>query len=124
MPDSYPKAQLAPPTNCEGCHDPAPCRACHKVEMPHPPGWATAEGHAKVAAFDGKQQLCYGCHKDTDCRTCHQSFASHGADWKTRHALNPRSADLNCRSCHTRNSTKVYCDLCHPPAQAPTDGTG
>ena len=89
VPDSYPKAQLVPPANCEGCHDLAPCLACHKVEMPHPPDWATGEGHAKIAAFDGKQQLCYGCHSPNDCRRCHQSFDSHGADWKTRHALNP-----------------------------------
>jgi hypothetical protein len=115
VPDSYPKAQLAKPTTCAGCHDLAPCRACHKVEMPHPPDWATAEGHAKIAAFDGKQQICYRCHSPNDCRRCHQSFDSHGSDWKTRHALSPRSVDLNCKSCHSQNSAAVYCDLCHAP---------
>jgi hypothetical protein len=118
VPDSYPKAQLAPPTTCDGCHDPAPCLACHKIAMPHPPGWAAAEGHAKAAAFDGKQQLCYRCHAETDCRRCHQPFDSHGADWKTRHAHNTRSADLSCKSCHSHNSAAIYCDLCHTPGQA------
>ncbi len=116
VPDSYPKAQLVRPTSCRGCHDPAPCIACHKVEMPHPPDWA-GEAHAKAAAFDGKQQICYHCHKDTDCRKCHQSFDSHGPDWKTRHALISRSADLNCKSCHSRTSVAIYCDLCHTPAE-------
>jgi hypothetical protein len=123
LPSGYPKVHLTPQSNCGGCHSLEPCRQCHGLEMPHPAGFATAEGHGALAAFAGKQKLCYKCHQETDCRRCHQAFDAHGPDWGTRHALTPRATNLNCRDCHPGVAEAVMCDLCHTlPGQKPKPG--
>lgn len=114
IPDNYPKTHLAEKRTCEGCHSLEPCRKCHGLEMPHPLTFASAE-HAPLAAFSGKDKLCYRCHEPEDCRRCHQSFDAHGPDWVTRHALTPRSPQLECRNCHDQIPAAIMCDYCHEP---------
>lgn len=109
---TFGKIDLPPPTTCRGCHDIAPCTACHGVEMPHPENWSDPKVHAKLGAFD-RSKTCDLCH-EAGCSPCHSQalHTNHGSDWKTVHATVKTSA--GCLGCH--DEAKVgsdMCKLCH-----------
>lgn len=107
--------------DCGGCHDLAPCDACHGTRMPHSETFI-AYAHAKDAAFERKES-CYLCHETSDCGACHASWdLGHGAtaaarladhrEKMTRSAFEGRAG---C-TCHSHNPYRNYCAICHEEA--------
>lgn len=113
IPADYPRAQLEQKITCEGCHSLEGCRDCHRLPMPHPEGFATAQGHARLAAFEGKDQICLRCHQPAQCLDCHTGVSledqswGHPAGWRTEHA---RGDPERCERCH---GVENYCNVCH-----------
>lgn len=109
----YPLVDIPARPGCTGCHETKTCLACHGIVMPHPRGFAEGKGHARLAAFEGKDELCYRCHTSADCRRCHKGeFSAHGsdADWKRRH---PGGVPLDGRDACACHTSKNFCGLCH-----------
>lgn len=107
----FAKVDIPQPPGCTGCHQTATCLACHGIVMPHPAGFGTAQGHARLAAFEKKDQLCYRCHVPQDCMRCHKGdFGTHGTDWKQRH---PSGVPLDGRNVCACHQTPNFCGLCH-----------
>lgn len=107
----FPKADITPRPGCTGCHETKTCLACHGVVMPHPAGFETGKGHARLAAFEGKQKLCYRCHLPSDCLRCHKGdFSTHGPNWKKEH---PSGVPLDGRNACACHSSPNFCGLCH-----------
>ncbi len=106
------KIDLPAPADCGGCHDLAPCTACHGLVMPHPSDWADPKVHAPKGAF-GLDPVCARCHEE-GCPECHSRLrTNHGLDWLTRHQIIPDGTGC-VRVCHDK--TKVgddMCRLCH-----------
>lgn len=113
---------LAPVTDCGGCHDQTKCDACHGFRMPHPQDFLEGE-HARYAGFDLKEK-CYACHVRTDCDRCHVTkdrsigYWGHGLGpgWKYQHYDVPPGIDPGC-GCHGRSKYVQqygnYCKACH-----------
>jgi hypothetical protein len=112
--------------DCGGCHSQRKCDACHGLRMPHDQVFL-AYGHAKLAAFDGREKWCWPCHVEGDCGKCHLTngrlpgYWGHtsGTDWKWRHAtITPSGVVAGC-GCHGRSPWvkrgQDYCLECHPP---------
>lgn len=112
--------------DCGGCHDQKKCDACHGLRMPHDKVFL-AYGHAKLAAFDGREKWCWPCHVEGDCGKCHLTngrlpgYWGHtsGTDWKWRHGrITPPKAVAGC-GCHGRSPWvqrgQDYCLECHAP---------
>lgn len=106
----FPKAGITAPPGCTGCHETKTCLACHGLVMPHPAGFETGQGHARLAAFEGKQKLCYRCHVAQDCMKCHRDFNAHPPDWKKLHPAGIPLDGRNVCGCHTAPN---FCGLCH-----------
>lgn len=110
---------------CGGCHDQTKqCDTCHGLRMPHSPEFV-AGGHAREAAWEGKQK-CLKCHTAEWCSTgCHSPFASgHPGDWKHDHQSMPWTSGCGCHAQRSGRTTPM-CNLCHtPPASAGTTGAG
>lgn len=107
----FPKVDISPPPGCTGCHETKTCFACHGIVMPHPAGFETGKGHARLAVFEGKQKVCYRCHIPQDCAKCHTGdFNNHGAGWKKDHPSGMPLDGRNTCACH---NTPNFCGLCH-----------
>ncbi|HVA57675.1 MAG: hypothetical protein WBQ26_00615 [Gemmatimonadaceae bacterium] len=102
--------------DCQGCHKPSDCAACHdgvptrQSSHVHPAGFAT---NHKTAAASGLLN-CQGCHKPSDCTACHDGVSPrqdfHPADFMARHATAAYSQEQNCSSCHR---VETFCRSCH-----------
>ncbi len=106
------RVSASPRVDCGGCHDLAPCDACHGIRMPHTKEFEEV-GHAMAAAFE-KKELCFEqCHEEADCGACHGNFASHGPGFKESHGTG-RSFASPC-SCHAPadNPARPFCPVCH-----------
>jgi hypothetical protein len=117
VPDRYPKVRIEERATCEGCHSLDACRSCHGLDMPHPEGFVDPQQHARLAAFEKKEELCFRCHEPELCASCHtinqpgssQANWGHQPGWRDEHRT--RSAD-ECRACHTEAGSSM-CRLCH-----------
>ena len=106
------KSALADRQLCAMCHEPAFCRACHGLDMPHPSDWVKGtQGHA----FVGKNspQLCAKCHAGSPdlCGMCHhKSYDVAKGPWLQQHPsmVNLRGAAF-CMTCHK----DLFCYNCH-----------
>lgn len=106
----YPQVEVSR-KDCGGCHAQDTCDACHGTRMPHPDAFIEG-GHAKPAAFEGKQS-CFRCHQEWECNDCHMPFATgHAANWKTEHAKSPRDASCACHAPRNERTTS-FCVRCH-----------
>lgn len=112
---------LAPASDCSGCHDQVSCDACHGIRMPHPQAFIDGE-HARDAGFD-KKRLCWRCHTQGQCGKCHQVSAKEtgywghgpGPEWKNSHGRVPPGVQAGC-GCHGRSPyarAGNYCAACH-----------
>jgi hypothetical protein len=68
--------------------------------------------HAPVAQNDDK--YCANCHRQDFCLGCHNGrvkpFDFHGNDYLSRHPIDARRNDPDCRACHRAQS---FCLSCH-----------
>jgi hypothetical protein len=130
MPDNYPKVRLAERNTCEGCHSLDNCLSCHRIEMPHPTGFADPQQHARPAAFERKEEVCYRCHEPQFCSRCHNVTPSGGVSWAWGHTSQWREghqirAGARCQGCHAGGGENM-CQLCHdqPGIGEPASGRG
>jgi hypothetical protein len=80
--------------------------------LPHPVAFVQG-GHARVAAFGGKQ-ICLKCHTLAWCggNKCHQGFSAH--DEKTWRLGHQTGTSAPCGSCHMSwNGKGDFCKVCH-----------
>lgn len=97
---------------CTMCHTQSECRACHGIEMPHPPRWAEgALGHAESARED--TTVCEQCHEGGSdlCTMCHHtSYEPMKGAWVAQHAAEVDDEGQEyCLRCHEQR----YCSYCH-----------
>jgi len=109
----YPAVRVAN-RECGGCHgEQTECKSCHNgLVLPHPAAFVKG-GHARTAAFEGKER-CFKCHSIMWCgdSRCHQNFSAHDEkSWRLGHQ---RGTSEQCGSCHLSWSGKgSFCDVCH-----------
>lgn len=100
--------------DCGRCHGAeTECRNCHNgFVLPHPAAFVQG-GHARIAAFEGKQR-CMKCHTLTWCGNdrCHQAFSAHNPQiWRTGHQT---GTSEQCGSCHMSWDKRTsFCKVCH-----------
>lgn len=100
--------------DCARCHGAeTECRACHNgLVLPHPVEFIKG-GHARLAAFNGKQ-ICVKCHTLVWCGddTCHHGFSAHDpTTWRVAHRT---GTSAQCGSCHMSWDGKGdFCRVCH-----------
>jgi nitrate/TMAO reductase-like tetraheme cytochrome c subunit len=100
--------------DCARCHGAeTKCKACHNgLVLPHPRAFVDG-GHARMAAFEGRQR-CLKCHTMKWCGNdrCHHSFSAHNATaWRTGHQT---GTSANCGGCHMSWSRRgSFCKVCH-----------
>ena len=100
--------------DCARCHGAeTKCRACHNgLVLPHPKAFVQG-GHARMAAFGGKEK-CFKCHSLTWCGNdaCHHSFSAHNETaWAVGHR---NGTSEQCGSCHMSwNGKGDFCKVCH-----------
>ncbi|HUX32816.1 MAG TPA: hypothetical protein VMV51_03020 [Gemmatimonadaceae bacterium] len=102
--------------DCQGCHKPSQCAACHdgvpsrQSKLVHPLGFAT---HHQAAAASGIL-TCQGCHQPRDCTACHDGVSTrqnyHPSDFMARHATSAYAQEATCSSCHR---VETFCRSCH-----------
>jgi hypothetical protein len=97
---------------CRMCHLDSFCRDCHKLEMPHPDGWASERtGHVAVAKRH--RDWCENCHtgKPDMCGMCHHGgYDRAKGPWIAQHKLMVRKKGASfCAECHKTS----YCVGCH-----------
>jgi len=120
--------------DCSICHErnstsPKNCKGCHKVEMPHPPGFLTA--HRKLGKEPQKYN-CYGCHATQFCGKCHHAGISNAllvaktcnrchpnADMAWRDLMPIGDKGMVVHSVHFKK--KFRCEECHPTVEAKRD---
>lgn len=110
----FPRVQLGPVTDCGGCHDQAPCDACHGLRMPHSIEFLRWK-HARSGAFEGKT-LCWRCHTKADCSRCHLDFPGHAPGWKDEHKTAAPRARCDChwhKVPPEAQTPEGFCYLCH-----------
>lgn len=118
----YSRLDLAPVSDCGGCHAQDTCDACHGLRMPHSQSFLDGE-HAREAGFD-KKVLCWRCHTLTDCGRCHQTkdralgYWGHGigTGWKQLHGEGLTVDGYAGCGCHGRSPyarAGHYCKACH-----------
>lgn len=118
----YAPLDLAPVSDCGGCHAQDTCDACHGLRMPHSQSFLDGE-HAREAGFD-KKVLCWRCHTLTDCGRCHQTkdralgYWGHGIGpgWKQLHGEGMTVEGYAGCGCHGRSPyarAGHYCKACH-----------
>jgi hypothetical protein len=90
---------------CNNCHTAWFCRACHKVDMPHPASWRQQHGPEAEA----QPAICVRCHQQSECLVCHEKKppSSHTADWNKRHGRVVQEGNPLCQTCHGA------CQSCH-----------
>lgn len=104
--------------DCERCHLPNFCDACHRAANPHPADWVAR--HPQEARKDSTG--CFSCHlapaearpKDVKnmafCRACHGLRQEHRqADWQVIHGRESLANPAACQRCHTAS----WCSDCH-----------
>ncbi|MDY0087759.1 MAG: NapC/NirT family cytochrome c [Coriobacteriia bacterium] len=100
-------------TACEVCHgeggaNAAFCKACHKLEMPHPQDFK--DFHA--ATGRSNPAVCSNCHTYKElCSDCHHEGAVDGKPWLSIHAatVNEKGGAGCFEACHE----KKFCVDCH-----------
>lgn len=131
------------PEPCTYCHGDGGakadfCMRCHKLEMPHPPGFGPPEGaqpskenggeHMKGfqanppkwprGQYGAVQPPCSSCHVSTFCDSCHHKDGFKGkAPWGVpkvgvaqEHPVQVRAkGSAACMTCHE----ETYCSHCH-----------
>jgi NapC/NirT cytochrome c family, N-terminal region len=112
-PFDYPALRVAN-RNCAACHGAEKqCVACHNgLVLPHPAAFVQG-GHARMAAFSGKD-ICFKCHSLAWCgdTRCHNGFSAH--DEKTWRLGHQTGTSAQCGSCHTGwNGKGDFCKVCH-----------
>lgn len=109
----YPAVRVAN-RNCARCHGTqTECIECHNgFVLPHPTVFVRG-GHARVAAFGGKER-CFKCHEIAWCGSgkCHHNFSAHNEKiWPREHQA---GTSAQCGSCHLSWSGRGdFCRLCH-----------
>ncbi len=103
---------LDDPRQCDLCHTKKSCTDCHRLEMPHPEGWARGQkGHAVFA--EKQRATCTRCHDEKPdlCSMCHhKAYDPAKGDWVRQHFLEVRKqGTVFCFGCHS----PVYCVECH-----------
>jgi hypothetical protein len=72
--------------------------------------------HATSARLD--QATCETCHTQKDCQDCHSGDnvrpRTHRLNFEFDHALDARSNELECQSCH---EDQTFCSSCHASEQ-------
>lgn len=106
------KAALSNLQPCSMCHEPAFCRDCHGLEMPHPADWVKGNpGHSTVGK--ASPQICAKCHtqKPDLCSMCHhRDYDPDGRPWVSQHpTMVANRGAAFCMTCHT----PVFCYDCH-----------
>jgi hypothetical protein len=101
-------------TTCQICHgkgdgaNAAFCKACHKVEMPHPDQFK--QFHSKTGNANPK--LCQSCHQFKEiCSNCHHLGASLSKPWLSVHGASV--AKNSATGCVEKCHTKKDCVACH-----------
>ena len=106
------RVALANRQQCVMCHEDTFCRACHGLDMPHPPTWVRGNpGHSSVGATN--PQVCAQCHAGSPnlCTMCHhQGFAPAKGPWVQQHpSMVATKGAAFCMNCHVA----VFCHNCH-----------
>ncbi|HEU4988750.1 MAG TPA: cytochrome c3 family protein [Gemmatimonadaceae bacterium] len=108
--------------NCQGCHQPRDCTACHDGVSTrgnyHPSDFMARHATGAYA----QEQNCSSCHRvETFCRSCHQKagIANSGAVrgvahtgqplWLLQHGQAARQGLTSCTACHQQRD----CLRCH-----------
>jgi nitrate/TMAO reductase-like tetraheme cytochrome c subunit len=117
------KIAKADRSQCAMCHEETFCRACHKLDMPHPSTWVkdTKAGHSVVGAQN--RQICANCHKERPdlCSMCHhKAFSPTQSPWIQQHPtmVGQRGAAF-CMKCHG----PMFCFDCHTSSRAAAAST-
>ncbi len=109
-------------TDCDGCHvDLAAERTLPQSHVVHGPDWLREHG-VRAAS---EEALCTACHSERSCGACHgvtvpatptrlrfdlpERADMHRAGFRARHALEARSDQALCVTCHSESS----CRDCH-----------
>ncbi len=118
-------ASLPTMVNCQDCHEmksaPLECETCHMPEdvlkpASHNPGFLHT--HGDMAQLDTHADLnglsCQSCHDDDFCSDCHEGDnverLAHPLNYEFTHALDARSQEKACITCHTE---PAFCVDCH-----------
>lgn len=106
------KVALTERKQCLMCHQASFCDGCHKIQMPHPAGWAQKSGHPVAAQRD--RQVCVQCHGGAAdfCTMCHhKAYDPARGTWVQQHFLEveAKGASYCLESCHS----PVFCATCH-----------
>jgi len=110
--------------DCERCHQPVFCDACHRAADPHPANWLAEH----PAAVSKDPSGCPSCHlapaeprpadvhrpaevkKMAFCTACHGLRQEHKeANWTQIHGKESLTNPAACQRCHTAN----WCAACH-----------
>ncbi len=108
--------------NCQGCHQPRDCTACHDGVSPrggyHPADFMSRHATGAYA----QEQNCSSCHRvETFCRSCHEKSGiaktggvrgtAHTAQplWLLQHGQAARQGLSSCTACHQQRD----CLRCH-----------
>lgn len=97
---------------CAMCHRESFCNDCHKLDMPHPLGWARGKSNHAVAARRNRE-ICEQCHtgKTNLCTMCHHlGYDETKGPWVSQHFLMVEETGAAfCMRCHEGE----FCVRCH-----------
>ena len=111
--------------NCQDCHEmesaSLECATCHMPDDVLKPASHVAgflHTHSDMAQTDAHSDLnglqCQSCHDDDFCQDCHEGDNvdrfTHPLNYEFTHALDARSQEKACISCHT---DQTFCVDCH-----------
>ncbi len=110
------------------------CQACHRVPMPHPPGYIAAHG-ASARSNPGSCQACHGAAnpagarpavaRDDFCSKCHAVEMPHPQGFLAQHDSVAEQSPAACSQCHSSaNPSQAratvarddFCSSCHTTA--------
>ncbi len=108
---------------CHGKNEPNTntfCKACHKLEMPHPSGFGPADPANPVKGQGGThsklltekkvaEATCLNCHAASACNECHHKYTA-AKPWVNAHPDTvKKSGSAECFKCHE----ETFCSYCH-----------
>ncbi|MDH4139467.1 MAG: NapC/NirT family cytochrome c [Coriobacteriia bacterium] len=103
------------PDSCTYCHggnapnDNKFCKACHKINMPHPDDFKDTHKQS-FADKQLKKSQCDTCHKAVFCNACHHPASTAKKPWVNDHPrVVKKDGAAPCFECHE----ETFCSYCH-----------